>query len=141
MGEGGGSSLGRVKTEPGGGLSLIPRGAQECLPQSLSRREAMGPFCHIPTSGVFSCEPPPEGGMAAAPRGRPGRGGPSARVVLSGRGQLCTAGSQDPSSRPWVKCTQTLCLVSTYSVQTESIKQPLSLANRWDSASAPRQRQ
>lgn len=37
-----------------------------------------------------------------------------------GRGQLCIAGSLDPSSQPWVRYTQAPCLVCAYSVLRNS---------------------
>lgn len=37
-----------------------------------------------------------------------------------GRGQLCIAGSLDPSSQPWVRYTQAPCLVCMYSVLRDS---------------------
>lgn len=62
----------------------------------------MGPSYHIPTLGVFSCEPTPRGwdGLVSAWASR--ERGLSARVVLLGRGQLYIAGSLDPSSQPWL---------------------------------------
>lgn len=84
------------------------------------------PFCPTLHQGSLRQEPLP----GDATPGCPGRGNPSARIVLPG--------SQDPSSQPWVIYFQVFCLIFMYSMWTDyevcrRIRAASSLVSRGDS--------
>lgn len=116
----------RGRTKRGGTLSLVdgePRNVNSTTVYAAQRQQTLLPYL---TSGVFSQEPLP----GDATPGCPGRGSPSARMVLPG--------SQDPSSQPGVICFQVFCPVFMYSMWTDyevcrRIRAAPSLVSRGDS--------